>query len=91
MSNERMKLLEQRLRALEPEHLHIIDESHLHAGHAGSRSGASHFRVFIWAPSFSGLSTVARHRAVYDLVSDLIPYPVHALAIVAKPNPEGTS
>jgi BolA protein len=87
MSTERMQLLEQRLQALQPSHLEIIDESHLHAGHAGSRNGASHFRVIVWAPAFQTLSAVARHRAVYDLVNDLIPYPIHALAIVAKPNP----
>jgi BolA protein len=87
MSEERMQLLEQRLQALKPTHLQIIDESHLHAGHEGSRNGASHFRVILWAPSFQGLSPVARHRAVYEQVNDLIPYPIHALAIVAKPNP----
>jgi BolA protein len=32
---------------------------------------------------FTGLTRVARHRAVLDRVGDLIPYPVHALAIRA--------
>jgi BolA protein len=87
MSTERMQILEERLQALNPTYLQIIDESHLHAGHEGSRNGASHFRVVLWAPGFENLSTLARHRAVYQLVDDLIPYPVHALAVVAKPNP----
>ncbi|MFT0547592.1 BolA family protein [Allopusillimonas ginsengisoli] len=81
---ERKLVLQERLQALNPSHLDIVDESHLHAGHAGSRNGASHFRVHIWTDQFDGLSTVARHRLVYDRVQDLMPFPVHALAIVAK-------
>jgi BolA protein len=87
MTTDRMKDLEQRLAALSPTHLEIIDESHLHAGHAGSQNGASHFRVVIWSEQFAGLSSVARHRLVYDRVHDLMPYPIHALAIVAKAHP----
>ena len=86
MPADRNHLLEERLQALQPSHLDIVDESNLHAGHAGSKNGASHFRVFIWAPQFTGLSTLARHRLVYDQVQDLMPYPIHALAIVAKEN-----
>ena len=86
MSAERQQLLEDRLQALQPIHLNIIDESHLHAGHAGSKNGASHFRVHIWTSQFAGLSTLARHRLVYDRVQDLMPYPIHTLAIVAKEN-----
>jgi BolA protein len=33
--------------------------------------------------AFEGLSRLARHRAVLDRVGDLIPHPVHALAIRA--------
>ncbi len=84
MSADRQRLLEERLRVLAPTHLRIVDESHLHAGHAGSRDGASHFRVYIWTEQFQGLNTLARHRLVYDRVHDLMPYPIHALAIVAK-------
>ncbi|HUH60159.1 MAG TPA: BolA family protein [Candidimonas sp.] len=86
MSTERMKLLEERLRDLVPTYLEIIDESHFHAGHEGSKNGAGHFRVLIWTEQFNGLSTIARHRLVYDRVQDLMPYPIHALAIVAKAN-----
>jgi BolA protein len=86
MSTERMQLLKDRLAPLAPTYLDIIDESHLHAGHEGSKSGASHFRVVIWTDKFDGLSTLAKHRLVYDRVHDLMPYPIHALAIVAKNN-----
>src|SRR5690606_12950604 len=86
MAADHQQLLETRLAPLQATHLDIIDESHLHAGHAGSKGGASHFRVYIWSPQFTGLSTIARHRLVYDRVQDLMPYPIHALAIVAKEN-----
>lgn len=75
-----------RLQTLEPTQLEIIDESHLHAGHAGSQSGASHFRVIISSRKFDGLRILQRHRLVYDQLNDLIPFPIHALAIVASVN-----
>ncbi|HLT99751.1 MAG TPA: BolA family protein [Burkholderiaceae bacterium] len=84
MSTDRVALLRERLSALEPVELEIIDESHLHIGHAGSRDGAGHYRVKVVSPKFEGLRPVARHRLVYDLVDDLMPHPIHALAIDAK-------
>lgn len=84
MSSERAALLRQRLESLEPDTIELIDESHLHAGHEGARDGASHFRLIISSPHFAGLSPLARHRLVYDSVADLIPYPIHALAIVTR-------
>lgn len=82
----RIDLLKERLQPLEPVYLEVIDDSHLHAGHEGSKGGASHFQVHIWTDQFAGLSTLARHRLVYDRVHDLMPYPIHALAIVVKAN-----
>ncbi|QWD87811.1 BolA family transcriptional regulator [Polynucleobacter paludilacus] len=64
-------------------HLEIQDESHLHAGHAGAASGGGHFRIHIVASEFSGLSAVARHRAVYAALKDHIPAEIHALSIHA--------
>ena len=78
---ERMALIRSRLAALEPDLLDIDDESHLHAGHAGAEGGASHFRVRIVSPRFAGLTPVARHRLVYHQLADLIPFPIHALAL----------
>ena len=75
--------LESRLRALAPTLLEIRDDSARHAGHAGAASGAGHFSVTIVSEHFLGLTRLARHRAVLDRVGDLIPYPVHALAIDA--------
>jgi BolA family transcriptional regulator, general stress-responsive regulator len=62
----------------------ITDDSHLHAGHAGSAGGAGHFTVRIVSGVFAGRAPLARHRLVYDAVHDWIPHRVHALVIVAK-------
>lgn len=69
--------------ALQPLHLEVVDDSHLHAGHAGAREGR-HFTVRITAERFNGLSRVARHRLIYDAVQLLIPRGIHALAIEAR-------
>jgi BolA protein len=68
---------------LQPQRLEVIDESQLHAGHAGaSASGVgSHFRIRISSSQFSDKSRVARHRLVYDALRDFIDQGVHAIAI----------
>ena len=63
--------------------IQIENESHLHAGHAGASGGAGHFRVRVIDARFNGLPRIARHRLVYDAVSDWMPARVHALTIVA--------
>jgi BolA protein len=78
--------IEEKLKAaLAPAALEIIDESHLHAGHAGARpEGETHFRVKIVSSRFDGLSRVARHRLVNDILAEELAGPVHALAISAR-------
>ncbi len=76
--------IEEQLRArLSPTHLEVIDESALHAGHAGANAQGfgSHFRVRIAGPVFAGKSRVARHRLVYDAMQNFIDEGLHALAI----------
>ncbi|MES2955649.1 MAG: BolA family protein [Pseudomonadota bacterium] len=76
--------IEEQLRArLSPTHLEVIDESALHAGHAGANAQGfgSHFRVRIASPAFAGKSRVARHRLVYDAMQNFIDEGLHALAI----------
>ena len=68
--------------ALAPTALHVSDDSHLHAGHAGAREGR-HFSVALTSVRFTGLTRVARHRLVYDSLGSLAAQGVHALAIVA--------
>ena len=75
--------LVERLDTLAPSLLEIHDDSADHAGHAGAAGGGGHFSVTIVSEQFRGLTRLARHRAVLDRVGDLIPNPVHALAIAA--------
>lgn len=89
--NPHLALLQERLAALHAEQLDILDESHLHAGHAGNQGGASHFRATIVAECFSNKPMVAQHRLVYDLLRDLIPYPIHALALSTRAPSKGNS
>jgi len=84
-STDRIALIRERLAPLQPISLDIQDESHLHAGHAGARGGAGHYRVRIVAACFEGLSPVARHRLVYHHLQGLLPHTIHALALDAQP------
>lgn len=70
--------------ALAPLSLEIEDESHKHAGHAGARDGRGHFRVDVVSPAFAGQSPIARHRAIYAAVGELMATDIHALAIRAR-------
>ena len=84
MSSDTVELLRQRLAVLQPTALAIRDDSHLHAGHAGARSGGGHYHIDIVAAAFVGKNTVARHRMIYDAAGDLMRGPVHALSICAE-------
>jgi BolA protein len=79
----RQRLIEE----FRPLELHVDDESHLHAGHAGAAGGASHFRIRIVAEAFRGKLPVARHRMIYAALGDLMKSEIHALAIDASPPP----
>lgn len=74
-----------RLATLDPTEVEIGDDSALHAGHAGAKSGGGHYRLRIVSPAFAGKSTVARHRLVYDALGDMMQREIHALAIQALP------
>ena len=69
-----------------PAFLDVIDESNKHFGHAGWREGGeTHFRVRIAAHHFDGMSRVAQHRAVMDVLDAELKDRVHALAIEVLP------
>ncbi len=71
--------------ALSPTVLDIVDESHLHAGHAGSRPGGdSHFRVRIVAAAFTGQSRVERQRLINGLLADEFASGLHALSLTTQ-------
>jgi BolA family transcriptional regulator, general stress-responsive regulator len=73
-------------RELRPTELRVDDESHLHAGHAGSREGGeTHFRIDVVSEAFAGKSRLARHRMINELLADAFGRDgLHALAIRAR-------
>lgn len=80
----RVEMIREKLTlALAPESLEIIDRSSEHAGHEGAKSGGGHFDVIIVAKAFSEMSTVQRHRAIYDALGDAMQTEIHALSIRA--------
>jgi BolA protein len=81
----RVEAIQQRLiEALAPLELDVADESHRHAGHAGAADGRGHFRVRLVSSHFAGLTPIARHRAVYGALGELMQTDIHALAIDAR-------
>ena len=81
MRNEPVKTaIQEKLRALAPEHLEVINESYKHNVPEGSES---HFKVVIVSDEFADTMLVARHRRVNDLLAEEIQGPVHALSIHA--------
>lgn len=83
-AGDRAGRLQARLRsALQPTELQVIDDSHLHAGHAGAADGHGHFTVWLVSERFTGLPVVRRHRLVYEAVGDMMQTDIHALSITA--------
>lgn len=74
--------MKQRLAALDPVQLELIDDSYKHAGHGTGEAGV--YRLQIVSERFAGLATMARHRLVYDALGDLMGPAIHALSITAR-------
>lgn len=73
-----------------PSQLEVIDESHKHAHHRGAHehaaeggSAESHFHVVIVSDKFEGMSVLAKHRAVKDVLSEEIAQ-IHAFSLDAS-------
>lgn len=82
--SERMERIRERLAAtFNPGECQLVDESHLHAGHAGAASGAGHFRLRLVSERFEGVNRLGRHRLVYDCLRDMMQTEIHALNITA--------
>jgi BolA protein len=72
--------------ALQPQHLELINESHMHAGPRTD----SHFKLVVVAAAFAGLNKVKRHQLVYRLLAEELGGTVHALALhLYSPNEWG--
>lgn len=85
MTAERVARIRQALeQAFQPSRLEVVDDSHRHAGHAGARDGRGHFDVTIVSQAFAGLAPLARHRAVYAALGEMMTTDIHALSIHAS-------
>lgn len=76
------RIREKLSRSLTPAAILVVDESHRHAGHIGSRpEGETHFYLDIVSEAFAGRSRLERHRLVHDLLAEELSGPVHALSL----------
>jgi len=91
MTASRLARLTERLQALDPEQLEVVDDSHHHAGHVGAADGRGHFTVFVVSQRFTGLSPLRRHQLVYEAVGDMMLTDIHALSIQALAPAEASS
>jgi BolA protein len=83
-TEQRLEEIRERLeRAFKPESLLVEDEGHKHIGHEGAKDGRGHFRIMIVSEAFNGSGMLARHRAIYREMRDLMSTAIPALAIEA--------
>ncbi len=66
--------------ALQPVHLEVINESHLHNVPPGSER---HFKVFVVAGAFEGQGRVERQRTVNRALAEEMAHRIHALSLHA--------
>ncbi|MFK7887273.1 MAG: BolA family protein [Gammaproteobacteria bacterium] len=84
LQRSRLDAVGQRLtQTLEASQLDIKDVTHRHRRHAEAQDGRAHFEVRVVSAKFMGQRTLARHRAVYDALDDLMKTDIHALSITA--------
>lgn len=70
--------IEDKLSALDPDHLEVVNESSNHNVPSGSES---HFKVVLVLRKFEGLRLIQRHRMINDLLAEELRGSVHALAL----------
>jgi BolA protein len=84
-TEQRMTEMRSRLQSIfDPLQLELLDEGHLHVGHAGAKDGRGHFRLIIVSEKFAGKNMIQRHRMVYQAMGDLMETDIHALTIDAR-------
>ena len=79
---DRRERIEHKLsEGLAPTHIEVVDESHLHAGHAGAQGGAGHYRAVLVSDRFEGLSRIKRQQLVFGLLEGEMGPEIHALSM----------
>jgi BolA protein len=82
MSNRSERIEAALQAAFQPVALQVIDESAMHAGHAGaSPGGETHYLVAMQSDQFVGVSRVARSRAVHQALAAEFGTGLHALSL----------
>ncbi len=71
----KIDLLQAALTQLQPQHLELLDESHMH-----SRGQETHYKAVIVSEQFTGLNAVKRHQKAYASLGELMGQ-IHALAL----------
>lgn len=77
MASMQARISEKVIAGILPQHIEIINESHMHSGPATE----SHFKLVAVSQQFDGLSAVKRHQLIYGLLAEELKGGVHALAL----------
>ena len=83
----KLESVEAKLREkLTPEHLQVVNESHMHSVAPGSET---HFKVIVVSSQFEGMNPVKRHQLVYGVLAEEMGKKpaqggIHALAITSR-------
>ncbi len=80
----RLKLQQQ----LDSKEIELIDESHLHVGHASYNPTKMHLALQATSPLFNGLSLLQRQRLVYKILQREFNDCIHALRFIALMSPD---
>ncbi len=75
--NKQETIIQKLQQAFSPEHLEVINESHMHSG----PDTESHFKAVIVCDDFKDKMLLARHRLVNKILEDELSGGIHALAL----------
>ena len=64
--------------ALQPTHLEVLNESHMHSVPPGSES---HFKVTLVTEQFTDLPLIKQHRMINEVLKEELAGKIHALAL----------
>jgi BolA protein len=78
------KIKEKLTKSLDIQELKIVNESEKHAHHKGNPGGEeTHFKIYLKCSDFKGISHLARHKKVYEILEEEIEK-IHAISLELK-------
>lgn len=85
MDNYQLRIETKLTNGFAPSRLKVIDQSDLHAHHAGARDGGqTHFKVLMVSSAFDGVNRVKRQRMVHEALKSELEERVHALSLTLR-------